>query len=432
MYNKFETNFAKTNTVTLNKTKYTKNYWVSENSESLREKRDKAKLKYLNSKLASDQKIWKDLRDQTNNSFKNDKIKQYENLCKEVTEAAKQNDIKRIYKTINIISGKIRKNYTTLVKKMDGTDPINNDDCINEWKNYFDKLLNNQNTNQIHEAAVIEPAETDLPISTEDFTIDEVKTAIKSLKNGKSPGIDLITSEALKFCGDKGITALKDICNNVLNTGVSPKQWNTSIIIPVPKKGNRTEMNNYRGIALMSIAAKTFNRMILNRIYEPINQILRPNQAGFRRGLSCAHPINTLKRIMQGANTKQLPLITIFVDLKKAFDSIDRQKMWQILRSYGVPLKIVNAIKSIYQNSECKIKIGNQYSQNFYVKTGVLQGDTLSPFLFNIVIDYVFKNIPKEYGFITEQEPLTRINDLCFADDSVLFDDHRFVLVKTK
>ena len=87
----------------------------------------------------------------------------------------------------------------------------------------------------------------------------------------------------------------------------------------------------------MSIAAKIYNKIILNRIREPVDAILRPNQAGFRRSRSCGDQIHIIRRLLEGANDKQIPIFITFVDFKKAFDSINREIMFSILRHYGIP-----------------------------------------------------------------------------------------------
>jgi len=76
--------------------------------------------------------------------------------------------------------------------------------------------------------------------------------------------------------------------------------------------------------------------MLLNRTYEPVNALLRPEQAGFRRGRSCMEQTHILRRITEGFHKKQLPLISTFVDFKKAFNSLDRARLSDILRHNGI------------------------------------------------------------------------------------------------
>ena len=112
-----------------------------------------------------------------------------------------------------------------------------------------------------------------------------------------------------------------------------------------PQKGDLSKASNYRGISLTSIAAKIFNRLILNRCLPHIEALLRPNQNGFRAERSTTSHILALRRLIEGIKDKNLKCIITFIDFKKAFDSVHRGKMLKILITYGIPDTIVQAIK---------------------------------------------------------------------------------------
>ena len=102
-------------------------------------------------------------------------------------------------------------------------------------------------------------------------------------------------------------------------------------IIPVPKSGDLSKTDNYRGISLICIIAKIYNRLILNRIRSVINLRLRINQNGFRPQRTTVAQILALRRIIEGVKGKNLKAVLTFIDFKKAFDSIHRGKMMRIL-----------------------------------------------------------------------------------------------------
>ena len=136
-------------------------------------------------------------------------------------------------------------------------------------------------------------------------------------------------------------------CNNALINGEKPNQWSILNIIPIPKSGDLSQGENYRGISLSSIVAKTYDRMLLNRIRPALDGHLRNNQNGFRVGRTTVGHILAIRRLIEGVKEKQLPAIITFIDFRKAFDTIYRGKMLKILKAYGIPEQIVNTISGM-------------------------------------------------------------------------------------
>ena len=195
-------------------------------------------------------------------------------------------------------------------------------------------------------------------------------------------------------------------------------------IPPFPKKWGLGLAKNYRGITLTSIAAKIYNALLRNRIEPKIDNILRKNQNGFRRNRSTTSQILTIRRILEGVRAKNLQAKLIFVDFTKAFDSIHRGKMKQILLAYGIPKETVAAITILYRNTKVKVRSPDGDTEYFDIVAGVLQGDTLAPYLFIICLDYVLRtSIDKirENGFeLTKKRrryPAKTITDADYADD---------------
>ena len=326
---------------------------------------------------------------------------------------------KESWNLVNDITGK-SKNNCGLIKGGSASERLKN------WKEHFTKLLGHtpsvpdENIN-IH---TIHPPQN---ISTEPFDILELQEAKKQIVEGKAYGEDGIPPEVIKRVDLDDI--ILSFCNNALAKGQVPDQWKLSNIVPVPKKGDLTEADNYRGISLTSIVGKTLNRMILNRVKPCLEKLLRDNQNGFRPGRSTTSHILALRRILEGAQAKNLSAVMLFIDFKKAFDSVHRGILMKILRAYGIPEMIVELIETMYTDTLAKVITPDGLTEVFKILAGVLQGDTLAPYLFIIVIDYLmtitFDDTEEVLGFTIKPARSRRVKaekiaDTEFADDVAL------------
>ena len=196
-------------------------------------------------------------------------------------------------------------------------------------------------------------------------------------------------------------------------------------ILPFPEKGDLGLAKNYQGITFTSIAAKIYNALLRNCIEPKIDNILRKNQNGFRRNRSMTSQILTICRILEGVRAKNLQATILFVDFTKAFDSIYRGKMEQILLAYGIPKETDTAIMILYRNTKVKVRSPDGDTDYFNIVAGVLQGDTLVPYFFIICLDYVLRTLLdkiKENRFeLTKKRsrryPAKTITDADYAND---------------
>ena len=284
------------------------------------------------------------------------------------------------------------------------------------WKQHFENLP------EVTNEPITRIISKQLDIKLGPFTKEELDSVLRKIKNRKAAGLDEIPPPEVWKTRQFDDILLRQ-CNAVYNKN-RIERWMKGCIVPFPKKGDLGLAKNYRGITLTSIAAKIYNALLRNRIETKIDNILRKNQNGFRRNRSNTSQILTIRRILEGVRAKNLQATLLFVDFTKAFDSIHRGKMEQILLAYGLPKETVAAITILYRNT--KMKDGD--TEYFDVVTGVLQGDMLAPYLFIICLDNVLRtSIDKirENGFeLTKNRsrryPAKTITDADYADDIAL------------
>ena len=209
-----------------------------------------------------------------------------------------------------------------------------------------------------------------------------------------------------------------------------PDEFSKMDIVPVyKKKGDKLQCNNYRGITLISVAAKVYAIILERRLRQQVESKLAEAQCGFRPNRSTADAILTLRLMTEQTIEFKKPLHLLFLDLEKAYDFVKRDQVWKALEDKGVDSGLLLAIKSLYKESLLKVKINGKRSNAFRVHRGLRQGCPLSPLLFIVVFDSVLKELEAvKKGFPIEKLQAF-INALAFADDTVLVGmDHAEIL----
>ena len=350
------------------------------------------------------------------NSIKEDKKRYLENLAERAEKAAADGHLRIVYQITKTLSGKFSKPALP-VKDRSGSTIIDPAGQLNRWREHFNELLNRPTP---EEQPDILPARNDLPISIDPPSKAEIQAAIKALKAHKAAGPDHIPPDALKAGMETSVDILHTLFQKVWEEEKIPGEWKEAHLIKLPKKGDLTNCNNYRGISLLSVPGKVFNRVMLDRMKEATDDKLRGNQAGFRRNRSCVDQIATLRIIVEQSLEWNSPLLINFIDYEKAFDSVDRETLWKIMRHYGIPDKLVKLVKATYEGTNCQVFHEGQLSQPFQVQTGVRQGCLLSPFLFILAIDWTMKEATKGQRHGLQWTPWQQLDDLDFADDLAL------------
>lgn len=238
--------------------------------------------------------------------------------------------------------------------------------------------------------------------SSENFqpiTKQEIMEVIRTSKDQKAPGPDQICNEHLKAAAPTMIEAWTALLNECLRQGRIPTKWRTSKIKMLYKgKGDAGNPNSYRGIALENTLLKVLTKILTQRLTQLVDAMLPEFQFGFRTGRSTIQAVQCLKQdITEALSHDKGKLYTVFVDYTKAFDLLDRRLIIHKLEEIiGREHYITKITRDILHNNNITIDDGISISKHIQQTIGVLQGDPLSPLLFNIATADISEIITKE------------------------------------
>jgi hypothetical protein len=238
---------------------------------------------------------------------------------------------------------------------------------------------------------------------------NEVTKMITNLKPKHSRGTDNISTILLKLATPAIISPLTRIINQSLKNGIFPNKLKIAKIIPIFKKGDQHSLDNYRPISILPAISKIFEKIVCIQVYDYFcqNKLFFPNQYGFREKHSTELALlEFVDRIHSDLDNKRSPF-AIYIDLSKAFDTIDHEILINKLHHYGIKNTELLWFKSYLKNRKQYTEIDNNASPHELITTGVPQGSILGPLLFLIYINDLSRS--------------TKFKSIMFADDTTLY-----------
>ena len=296
--------------------------------------------------------------------IKTAKTKYYSDKFKNV-----QGDKKKTWKLINQLRGKEKQELKPMFT-IDNETIVCRRVIANKFNSYFASLASNLNSKAYHDIPItefppftsylIKPIESS--IFLEDCSEEEISCIIKELQTGKSSDIPIITIKAARIVI---VPYLCKLYNQYMSAGSFPDLLKTSKITPVYKKGNKKLIENYRPVATIPIFGKIFEKIIYIRLHSFLSckGIISDSQFGFRKEHSTAHAIHYSINIIKESLMNKKHVLGIFIDLSKAFDTLDHSILLKKLENYGIRGIANDLLRSYLSNRRQYTNVLNESSK---------------------------------------------------------------------
>ena len=320
------------------------------------------------------------------------------------------NDMNEFWKDVK----KNTNSNVSLATNVDGS--VGDTEIANMWKCHYKSLLNSVQNEESKKSVMLDinqQHETSITI-----TPFNILDALKSIKCGKSSGVDGISAEHFVFAHSRIHVLLSLLFSAFITHGYLPDMFMKTAIVPIIKNktGDTSDKNNYRPIALVTAASKVFE-LCLSIILEDY-LVTHDQQFGFKRKHSTDLCIFTVKSVTKYYTQENSPVFTCFLDASKAFDKINHYTLFQKLLDRETPIILVRILLFWYTKQTMCVKWGNCMSDYFYVSNGVRQGGILSPKLYSVYVDDLSDYLVKsQIGCHIDN---VCVNHVMYADDICL------------
>ena len=349
----------------------------------------------------------------------------YKNLFNKLITSAKKQYFSNIFKIdknskktweeINKLTGKKASKGSIIdaIKYNDDliTDTKSISNIFNEYFSTIGEKMSSKYPSSVNDRAQTDQiSEVNCSLKLNQISHEEIIKIISNLPNKSSCGTDNISQKLLKRVSNELTGLITELINLSIRDKTYPDCLKIAKIIPIHKAKNKQDCSNYRPISLLSVFNKIFEKVIhkdLTRFIE-YNNILFINQFGFRKFHSTLDALTRTHDYIVDERRKGNKIIGIFLDLSKAFDSIDNEILIRKLELYGIRGPYNELIKSYLTDRKCLTQLGDAFSNTNYIRYGVPQGSILGPLLFSLYIN--------DIKSLTNQAEVN-----LFADDTALF-----------
>lgn len=378
--------------------------WISDLTLELVKKRALLKQKMLEAETEEqrleDEVKWKASRREVRISAKKDKRDWLRGVITDIEKAGNTGDSRKVFEGVRKLAGRRGsppasldgidsqiwvKFFTNLLGKKQPPEeavPTQMKE-LEAWKVCTDSLQQ-ENHRPMWEVDMKEPDE------------EEVMKTLQRAAKGKSVSGIIPTEFWLNSRAGRRILTL--FIGKVWRGDAPPKAWlDAALCLLYKQKGSKADPGSYRGISLLSSAEKIISMIILNRIKTHLDKALHASQAGFTTGKSCRNAVFVLLREIERSCQEGTPLLYNFVDFRKAFDSLDWSTMWRVMEAQGMPKKLVDIIRQLYEQATISVRLNMEggTAEPFRQKVGIRQGCSLSPAIFVLVLDFAMRAFTK-------------------------------------